>query len=346
MKFKLFLLLASTTLSFFLLNSCKTKEHTPREGYIEVTGGKIWYRINGEGNKTPILLLHGGPGSSSYYLDPLKELSKERPVIFIDQLGCGRSTRLTDTTLMTIENYVEQLEQVRKALDLKDFYLYGHSWGTMLGIDYYLKYPSEVKAIIFHSPLFSTDLWIKDADTLITTLPDSIQVIIRENEKNKTYTSEAYLSAVKLYYSNFLTRKETLQAKRDSSNRFTGANVYEFMWGPSEFTATGNLLSYDRVDRLKEVAVPTLLLTGEYDEARPGTVRYFQSLIPGSEFKVISNSGHVTMHDNLPETIAAINQFLINNDHQKIKKHETSLLFYPVHYNTHTHLIWPESNGS
>ncbi len=313
LKFSDFILYGMLLL--FTLNSCKTKELTPGEGYVEVTGGKIWYRINGVGNKTPILLLHGGPGSSSYYLDPLKELSKDRPVIFIDQLGCGRSTRITDTTLMTIEHYVEQVEQVRKALDLKEFYLYGHSWGTMLGIDYYLKYPKEVKAILFHSPLFSTNLWIKDADTLISTLPDSIQSIIRENEKNKTYTSEEYLSAVKLYYSKFLARKERSQAQRDSSNMFTGPNVYEFMWGPSEFTATGNLLHYDRVDRLKEITVPTLLLTGEYDEARPVTVRYFQSLIPGSEFTVIKNSGHVTMHDNLPETITAINEFLLKNDH-------------------------------
>ena len=82
------------------------------------------------------------------------------------------------------------------------------------------------------------------------------------------------------------------------------------MWGPSEFTAIGNLANYDRVDRLKEIAVPSLLLAGEFDEARPGTVRYFQSLIPGSLFKEIKNSGHVTMHDNLPETISAINEFL------------------------------------
>jgi len=314
MKLKFLIVLATGILLLSALESCQTKTLTPGEGYIEVTGGNVWYRINGKGNKSPILLLHGGPGSSSYYLDPLKELSKDRPVIFIDQLGCGRSTRITDTTLMTIENYVEQLEQVRKALDLKDFYLYGHSWGTMLGMDYYLKYPDEVKAIIFHSPLFSTDLWIKDADTLISTLPDSIQLIIRENEKNKTYTSDEYLSAVKLYYSEFLTRKEQSQARIDSSNMFTGVNVYEFMWGPSEFTATGNLVNYDRVDRLKEVTVPTLVLTGEYDEARPVTVRYFQSLIPNSEFKEIKNAGHVTMHDNLPETISAINEFLNKHD--------------------------------
>jgi len=314
MNIKLSLVILSAALFIFILNGCKTKVLTPGEGYIEVDGGKVWYRINGKGNNTPILLLHGGPGSSSYYLDPLMELSKDRPVIFIDQLGSGRSTRITDTSLMTIDHYVEELEQVRKALDLKDFYLYGHSWGTMLGMDYYLKYPDEVKAIIFHSPLFSTDLWIKDADTLISTLPDSIQVIIREHEMNKTYVTDEYQIAVQAYYDNFLRRKERSQAQIDSSYLMDGINIYEFMWGPSEFTATGNLLNYDRIKDLEKIYVPTLLLTGEYDEARPVTVRYFQSLIPGSEFKEIKNAGHVTMHDNPQETIARINEFLIKND--------------------------------
>jgi proline iminopeptidase len=314
MRLKLSMLFLSGTLLIFMLNGCKSKGLRPLEGYIEVTGGKVWYRIYGEGNKTPMLILHGGPGSSSYGLTPLKVLSKDRPVIFYDQLGCGRSTRITDTTLMTIERYVEELEQVRKALNLKDFYLYGQSWGPALGLDYYLKYPSEVKAIIFSSPLFSTNLWIKDADTLIATLPDSVQVIIRENEKNKTFDNDAYKRAVKLYYSKFLRRTERRKSQADSAKMFSGTNVYEFMWGPSEFTATGNLLNYDRVNRLNEVAVPTLLLTGEYDEARPGTVRYFQSLIPGSEFTVIKNSGHVTVQDNPEQTIDRINEFLIKND--------------------------------
>jgi proline iminopeptidase len=314
MKLKLSLFLLSVTLFLFTLEGCQTKELRPGEGYIDVTGGKVWYRIYGEGNKTPILLLHGGPGSSSYGLTPLKALSKDRPVIFYDQLGCGRSTRITDTTLMTIDRYVEELEQIRKALNLKDFYLYGQSWGPALGLDYYLKYPNEVKAIIFSSPLFSTDLWIKDADTLIATLPDSIQLIIRENEKNKTFDNEAYQSAVDYYYSKFLWRTGQTQSQADSGNLFSGTNVYEFMWGPSEFTATGNLLHYDRVDRLKEVAVPTLLMTGEYDEARPNTVNYFHSLIPGSEFTVIKNSGHATVHDNPKETIARINEFLKKHD--------------------------------
>jgi proline iminopeptidase len=142
-------------------------------------------------------------------------------------------------------------------------------------------------------------------------------MIIRENEKNKTFDNDEYKGAVDLYYSLFLKRKERPKSQADSAKMYFETNVYEFMWGPSEFTATGNLLHYDRVNRLKDITVPTLLLAGEYDEARPSTVRYFQSLIPNSEFIEIKNSGHSTMHDNPKQALAAINQFVLKVDKLK-----------------------------
>lgn len=314
MNNKFFLLLLICLASLFILESSKKDELIPHEGYLEVPGGKIWYRIYGQGHKTPMLVLHGGPGSSSYGLTPLNVLSKDRPIIFYDQLGCGRSTRITDTSLMTIDHYVEELESLRKALKLDDLCIYGQSWGPALGVDYYLKYPKEVKALILSSPLLSTDMWTKDADTLIATLPDSIQVTIRENEKNKTFDNPDYKNAVQMYYSKFLRRKERSKDQKDSSSMFFGTNVYEYMWGPSEFTATGTLLNYDRVNRLKDIAVPTLLMTGEYDEARPNTVRYFQSQISGAEFTVIKNSCHATIHDNPEQTLARLSEFLLKVD--------------------------------
>ena len=310
MKTRNYLPLLILTLMYSLLISCTSSTSSPKEGFIDVKGGKVWYRINGTGNKPALLLLHGGPGSSSYGLENLKELSNDRPVIFIDQLGCGRSTRITDTSLMTIENYVEQLEQIRTALKLENFYLYGHSWGTMLGIDYYIKYPKHIKSIIFSSPLFSTESWTKDADTLIASLPDSIQTNIRVNEKNKTYDNLAYQDAVTLYYKNFLRRTERTKGQDDTAKLFSGSNVYEFMWGPSEFTATGNLLKYDRLAFLSTIKVPTLLIAGEFDEARPSTIQHFQTMIPGSEFKMIKNAGHATMQDNKDEYLATLKAFL------------------------------------
>ena len=300
--------------ALFLLNACSTST-PPKEGFIEVEGGKIWYRIDGEGDEIPLLLLHGGPGSSSLYLEPLKELSKDRPVIFIDQLGCGRSTRITDTTLMTIEKNVEQLEQVRKALKLERFYLYGHSWGTMLGIDYYLKYPKGIQALIFASPLFSTKIWTQDADTLIAALPKATQLAIRESEKQKNYASESYQQAMKVYYKAHVRRGENRPSLQDSLDRFFGENVYTFMWGPSEFTATGNLLTYDRLKELATIKVPTLLTAGEFDEARPSSVRYYTSLIPGAKFKVIPQAAHSTMGDNPKENNRVLREYL-----QKIDK--------------------------
>ena len=296
-----------------LLNAC-TSSSQPKEGFVEVEGGKIWYRINGEGDKTPVILLHGGPGSSSFYLEPLKELSDDRPVIFIDQLGCGRSTRITDTTLMTIEKNVEQLEQVRKALKLEKFYLYGHSWGTMLGMDYYLKYPKGIQGLIFSSPLFSTKIWTDDADTLIATLPLAVQSSIKESEKQKNFNNEAYKQAMEVYYKAYVRRSDKSKSQQDTAAKFFGENVYNFMWGPSEFTATGNLLNYNRLKDLPKITVPTLLTAGEYDEARPSSVRYYTSLIPGSQFKEIPHAAHSTMMDNPKEYIGVLREFLRKMD--------------------------------
>lgn len=302
-------------LSISLFFSCKNeKKLKPGEGFIEVTGGKVWYKIYGDGDGTPLLTLHGGPGSSSFSMQPLKALGKDRPVILFDQLGSGRSYRITDTTLMTVEHYTDEVEQVRKALELKEFYIYGHSWGTALGLEYYLKYPDHVKGIIFSSPYFSTKRWINDADKLVETLPDSIQKIIRKNEKNKTFDNQEYKDVVSLFYSKFLRRKERPASQKDTASKMFGANVYEYMWGPSEFTATGTLLNYDRIENLHEVNVPVLFMTGEYDEAQPETVKYFQSLIPGSGYIEISDAGHATLNDNREETLRAIKEFLDKTD--------------------------------
>jgi proline iminopeptidase len=303
------------TLVILLLSaSTATAQLYPHEGYIDVKGGKIWYRIVGSGNKTPLLLLHGGPGSASYYLNPLAELAKDRPVIFFDQLGCGRSDRITDTALMTLDNYVDEVAQLKKALGIKEYYLYGHSWGTMLGIDYYLKHSDGIKAIVFGSPLFSTGLWINDAQELIKTLPDSIQQIINVNEQNQTYSSLDYQRAVQIYYHHFLRRTENYQADVDSGTKAFGQNVYEYMWGPSEFKATGTLKNFNRLAELSKIKVPVLLTCGDYDEARPATVKYYQSILPGAKLTVINNSGHSTMIDNTADNNKAIVDFLLKLD--------------------------------
>jgi len=304
-------------LSVLILAGCKDSKEYIEEGFVEVNGGKVWYRMNGKGPETPLLLLHGGPGSSSFSFDPLTALSEDRPIIFYDQLGSGRSDRISDTSLMTVERYVEEVEQLRKSLELEKVYVYGHSWGTALGLEYYLKYPKHVKGIIFSSPYFSTKRWIKDANKLVKKLPDSVQQIIKINEKNKTFDNPRYKEAVNLFYAKHLRRKERPQSRKDSANMFFGTNVYEYMWGPSEFTATGTLLNYDRIDKLQEVDVPTLFMTGTYDEARPETVKNYQRLVSGSEYVEISEAGHATLNDNQSQTIKAVKRFIDSLDKEE-----------------------------
>ena len=125
---------------------------SPEEGYVQVPGGRVWYRIEGSGTAMPLLVLHGGPGATHHYLKPLGALADERPVIFYDQLGSGRSDRPTDTTLWRVERFVEELAQVREALGLREIHLLGHSWGTMLAVDYLLTKPEGVRSVILASP--------------------------------------------------------------------------------------------------------------------------------------------------------------------------------------------------
>ncbi len=284
-------------------------------GYIDVEGGKIWYSVSGEGTKTPILLLHGGPGYPSYYLRPLNKLGSERPVIMFDQLGCGRSDRIEDTTLMTIDHFVDQVQKVTDHLKLTEFYLYGHSWGSMLATDFYLKHPEKVKGLILASPCLDAKRWVKDADALIDTLPDSISSVLKASIKGIPQESTMLKQAVQNYLENFYLRRKPIPADVDSSDAQMGTNVYVYMWGENEFFATGTLKEYDRTNLLNKITVPTLYLTGEFDEAQPATVKYYQSITPNSRFEMIPNAGHLTMQDNSADDLAAIKSFLNDPSH-------------------------------
>ena len=295
----------------------KPKEIHVEEGYVEVTGGKLWYRIHGEGKNTPVISIHGGPGGTHKSFYQLEPISKDRPLVLFDQLGSGKSSHHKDTTLLKVENFVEQVHALRTALGLKEVFLHGHSWGTALALESYLKYPEGVKGLVFNSPYFSTTIWEADADTLITYLPDSIQEAIAEGERNGDFTSEAYQNANRVFLKNYGRRKAKPPHPWDTVNARSNDFIYNYMWGPTEFTATGTLKSYDRIESLKLIKIPTLFVTGEFDEARPQTVQRYQRLVENSEFAVIDDAGHGTMHDNREQNIKVIREFLNKLDDEK-----------------------------
>ncbi|WP_051568367.1 proline iminopeptidase-family hydrolase [Crocinitomix catalasitica] len=280
------------------------------EGYVEVNGGKMWYRILGEGNEAPLLMMHGGPGgtSRSFYL--FEKLTKDQPIILFDQFGSGRSDHHQDTNLLKVHEFVAQVKALTSHLNLNEFYLYGHSWGTALALEYYVAHPQGVKGIIFNSPYFSTAIWEADADTLIMALPDTIQKAIAMGEKTGDFSSPAYQNANRIYLANYGLRKKGLSSDLDTVVARGNYFIYNYMWGPTEFTANGTLKTYDNIAALKKISVPTLFITGEYDEARPETLLYFQQLVPNSQVAVIKGAGHATMHDNLPSNTKVMRKFL------------------------------------
>ena len=308
MKIILFFIIQALILSCVYSQKSINPKLESKNGFIEVQGGKIWYGIMGSGNKTPLLYLHGGPGGTSNF--NLSEISKVRPVILFDQLGNGRSDHHHDTSLMKVENLVEQVRAVKVALQLNEFYLGGGSWGTALALEYYNKYPEGIKGLIFNSPYFSTSIWTADADTLIAQLPDSIQHAIRVAEADSSFETPAYDRANRYFASQYGRRTPYKRHPFDTIPYQHDAFVYNYMWGPSEFTARGTLKNYDIHQTLKSIKIPVLFTTGEFDEARPQTVKRFSALVPNSTFIVIKGAGHFTSNDNLPALLSAMNKFI------------------------------------
>ncbi|WP_189362176.1 proline iminopeptidase-family hydrolase [Algibacter mikhailovii] len=285
-----------------------------KQGLIAVKGGKIWYGIMGEGDKTPILCLHGGPGGTSRSYYNLSEISNKHPVIFFDQLGSGLSDHHQDTTLLKVDLFVEQVKAIKSELKLNEFYLLGSSWGAALALEYYKHYPKGIKGIIFNSPYFSTPIWTNDAAVLISKLPDSIQNAIYIAEKDSVFNTSSYIAADSYFASKHGRRKEFIKHPYDTLISKRNNFIYNYMWGPSEFTATGTLKNYDNVESLKKVTIPALFTTGEFDEARPETVKSLSKLIEGATFVSIPDAGHFSLNDNRPAVVKAIQEFI---DHQE-----------------------------
>ncbi|MFF2875865.1 proline iminopeptidase-family hydrolase [Gottfriedia sp. NPDC057991] len=281
------------------------------EGFIEVTGGKVWYQVhNKNSSKIPVVVLHGGPGSSHYSMQGLQVLAEDRPVIFYDQLGCGKSDRPTDTTLWNIDRFVEELAQIKKALSLDEFHILGHSWGTTLAAAYYLSRPVGVKSIVFSSPCLSAPLWAEDQDRNRKLLPLDVQETLLKCEENGTTDSEEYKNANAVFNNHFVCRLDPYPEFLKKGKHYRNPEVYNIMWGPSEFHVTGNLKDFDCTSKLKDIKVPTLYTCGRYDEATPKSTEYFSELTPNGKFHVFEQSAHMPYIEEPKEYIRVVASFL------------------------------------
>jgi proline iminopeptidase len=279
------------------------------ESFLDVPGGKIWYKVTGIGTGTPVILLHGGPGFTSVYLKSLEAIANGRKVVRYDQLGSGNSTKITDTTMFNIPHFVAELEALRAHLGYEKIHVLGHSWGTILALEYYRAHPSRVASLIQASPALDIPAWEAHARSLVKTLPDSSQRVIEVREAEKNYEAADYQAAMMEFYSRYVWLRPI---KADLDSMFAGANmgIYIYMYGPSEFTTVGTLKRYDGTPYLKAIEVPTLFLVGDVDEANPATVKRHAEVTPGSEYAVIPDAAHMITWDNPAETNRLIREFL------------------------------------
>src|SRR5665647_1561954 len=185
-----------------------------REGMLDVPDGRVWYRSVGEGG-IPLLCLHGGPGMTHDYIDPLGDLADRRQVIFYDQLGCGRSDRPDDTSLWTVPHFVREVEAVRGALELERFHLFGSSWGGQLSMQYILDYqpPSVVSLLMSGSPA-SMPRWDEGYMELLAELPAEVCEVIERHEAQGFTSCPEYLGAVAVFYQRHLCRQPPSRASR------------------------------------------------------------------------------------------------------------------------------------
>jgi proline iminopeptidase len=240
-------------------------------------------------------------------------LAKDRPVIFYDQLGSGNSDRPTDTALWNIKRFVNEIDYLRSDLELDDLHILGHSCGSTFLIEYMItKKPKGVKSVIFSSPHISSPDWMADAQILLSQLPLSIQDTIAKYETLKKFTNPEYLAATDSFYLRHLSRKGYPNVPDKICDSEPGFNdqVYNYMWGPTEFNITGTLVDFDRTADLDKITQPILFMTGEFDEARPETMYKFQKLSNNAKVEIIEDAAHMTMIDEPEKVEKAISKFL------------------------------------
>lgn len=283
----------------------------PDQGFIDVPGGPVWYRISGDGPGLPLLVLHGGPGDTSCGFSRLEPLGSERPLVRYDQLGSGRSGRPDDPSLWTVQRFVEELHILRRQLGLERMHLLGHSWGGALAAAYVLEKGSDgIASVVLSSPLLSTARWIEDANLLRSRLPQDIQETLSEHEKSGTTDSEEYRAASAVFYERHVYGGERGEPPAACNGAPWNESVYRHMWGATEFRATGTLVDFDLTGRLHQIDVPVLFIAGQNDEARPETLAELQELVPDSRLVVILDAAHATLSKRPHEYLAIVETFL------------------------------------
>ncbi|WP_251546672.1 proline iminopeptidase [Limosilactobacillus caecicola] len=277
-----------------------------QEGYVPFGKYQTYYRIVGnESKKPPLLLLHGGPGSTHNYFEVLDDLAAQdqRQIIMYDQVGCGKSSDLADPNDYNQETWVKELINLREYLHLDQLHLLGQSWGGMLAIIYCCDYhPQGLKSVILASTLSSARLWSSEQHRLIKQLPAAEQAAIARAEQTGDYHTKDYLAA-NHHYMQLHAQADPTSSSPECLRRpkRVGTVAYETAWGPNEYTPIGNLRDYEYTDQLEQLTVPALITDGTNDLCTPLVAKTMYDHIPNAKWQLFQGCRHMVFTERLKE---------------------------------------------
>lgn len=289
------------------------------EGYMPFEGFKTYYRIVGEGTKgkKPLLLLHGGPGSTHNYFEMLDKIAEGgRQVIMYDQIGCGNSFVEGHPELFNADTWIKELIELRKHLGLEEIHLLGQSWGGMQTIWYAIEYkPKGIKSYILSSTLSSASLWEVEQKRRISYMDKKDQEALLKAVETGDYSSKEYEVALdkfmKMYCAGEVTEESPECLRRPKKS---GTEAYIVGWGHNEFSPTGTLAGYEFTDRLQEIKEPCLITSGAIDLCSPFIAKTMYDRIPNCKWELFQYSRHMPFVEENEKYIEVLNKWLEEND--------------------------------
>ena len=261
---------------------------------------KVWTKKVGRG-AAKILTLHGGPGVTHEYFECMEDFLPDarRPFYYYDQLGSAYSDQPDDPKLWVVDRFRDEVEQVRSALGLENFHLYGQSWGGMLGIEYALKYQNHLKSLVISNMTASVASYVKYVNELRARLPKETIATLEKYEAKGEFEAPEYQEVMfKQIYRRHLCRLDPWPDPVERAFKHLNPKVYNTMQGPNEFVVNGTFKDWDRWNDLKQIRVPTLLLVGRYDTMSVADIQRMGKEIPNSRVAVLEKGSHLANYDD------------------------------------------------
>jgi proline iminopeptidase len=265
---------------------------------------KVWVKRFGNNPAIKILLLHGGPAMTHEYMECFESFFPSQGYEFYeyDQLGSYYSDQPKDSSLWTVSRFVEEVEQVRKAIgaDSTNFYVLGNSWGGILGMEYALKYQSNMKALIVANMMASAPEYGKYAgEVLAKQMRPDVLAEVRAIEAKADFSNPRYMELlIPHFYKEHLCRLPEFPDGLNRSGKHMNEEIYTMMQGPSEFGIAGRLAQWDIKNRLKEIKIPTLMIGAKYDTMDPKAMEEQSKLVQKGQYLYCPNGSHLAMWDD------------------------------------------------